>query len=246
MDLNISFLSQQGYIFDNTKIKILNGIRLINIPPYDINNPTVEIETKIRTNSITSFVENSTVAGLDRFTYILEIDGVLKWWDGLAWVTSNGTYAESSTASDINTNLGTLLSGTSVVGIIIFVHSFDGTTTPELTSLELEYVFQGKPEEEINYCTVWGYAKDKFGNPLTNTLINVQMSKSFEYKDKYFPVYKKSTLTDLDGLFKIDLIETDSILDTNVYYVFDIDGVKTKVYVPDQIECNFNQLTVVN
>jgi hypothetical protein len=79
---------------------------------YALTNPTVETVTGF---PFTAALEDFTETVVDKpanteIQYIVSSDDGVTWkyWDGLAWVVSAETYAESNTAATIDTNIGTL------------------------------------------------------------------------------------------------------------------------------------------
>lgn len=104
---------------------------------YLTTDPTLKNTTPVIATAYASFTAGTTVAGSDLVKYQIEVGGVAKYWNGSAWATSNGSYAQSSTAADINTNASTLTAGST--RIVAVLHSADGSTTPALASAILVY-----------------------------------------------------------------------------------------------------------
>jgi len=105
------------------------------------DNPPIEPTTTFITNELFSFIETSNKTGSDEIKHILKRSGDWYYFDGANWVISDETYAQSSLATDINSNIETFMD--SVVGVTInvrsFLHSDDGSATPELDNLEIVY-----------------------------------------------------------------------------------------------------------
>ena len=107
---------------------------------YPIDNPTFELTTALNAEAISEFTNTDSATGNDAVTYILSKDDIYYYWNGSAWVESDETYAESSSGSDISTNIATFNTDTEVeTKIKGFLHSEDGTTTPDFTSITLIY-----------------------------------------------------------------------------------------------------------
>ena len=128
-----------GFEFDSTLIEVDEGARLL--AAFSTANPTVRDATGVFMDGLTSFSDNVVAAGLDSVQYAFEIDGVLKWFNAgattPAWETSDGTFAQSNLATEVNTNASTfpLASAGSLVRFLAFLHSDDGSTTPELEAV---------------------------------------------------------------------------------------------------------------
>lgn len=120
---------------------------------YVTTNPTIVYDADNITNSFTSveftsFTETSIKTGSDEIKYTLSTDSgtTFQYWTGSAWANADNTYAQSSTASDINTNIGTLDNPNNTLLVKIFLHSADDTTTPQLQTLQIGY-------NDIKYAT---------------------------------------------------------------------------------------------
>lgn len=108
---------------------------------YPTDSPILSIagDQKIFADGITSLTEvvDETYGEI---RYVLSLTGTKMWWNGSAWATSNGTYTESSSGTDVSTNIGTLITaGKFQVGIDIFFNSTDGMQTPSINTLTLVY-----------------------------------------------------------------------------------------------------------
>lgn len=105
--------------------------------PYLTTDPTIKNTTQVTAASYVSFTTGTTVAGSDAVKYQIEVGGQAKYWNGSAWANSDGTYAQSNTAAEINTNCPTLAAG--ATRIVAVLRSADGSTTPALAYASLTY-----------------------------------------------------------------------------------------------------------
>lgn len=106
---------------------------------YSTDNPSIETDFGwIFSDSINSFVETVTKPANTEIKYqISHDDGVTyKYWAGAIWSVSDGTYAQASTASDINTNIETLASS-GVLKVKAFLNTSDLASTPELDNINV-------------------------------------------------------------------------------------------------------------
>ena len=132
------FNTEQKYEFssdiviDSGKAKLkLNG-------SYPTNNPKIKPIKILTIKEFVKFLATVIASGSDTVAFTLEINKIEKYWDGGSWVNSSG-FVQSNSAADINTNLGALdLAGNKHIRWIAYLHSNDGTTTPELDLVSLE------------------------------------------------------------------------------------------------------------
>lgn len=125
----------------------VGDVRTVNFTPgatetsagtgYSQTNPLVEPESTFSQAGITSIVDSQVALGSDSITYVLRVEGTNYWWNGTTWWPSNG-YPESNTAAQIRAYLGSFTAQGDTL-IFAYLHSADGTTTPELTSLTVDY-----------------------------------------------------------------------------------------------------------
>lgn len=114
---------------------------------YATSDPTIETNTGWAYLGILSaFTETATKPASTEIKYIISADdGVTyKYWTGAAWATSNGTYAQASTASDINSNLDSFTVG-GTFKVKAFLHTSDSSARPLLDNV---YV-----ADQISYST---------------------------------------------------------------------------------------------
>jgi hypothetical protein len=130
--------------FDN--VLIFNAIQhnagytpgyTISETKFVTSDPTVESTNGFTAASLISFQAVTAASGSDGIKFYIKLDGTRKYWNGSAWANSNGSYAQSSTASDIHDNIETLLSGSANVKVGAVIHSADGSTTPTVSSVVL-------------------------------------------------------------------------------------------------------------
>ncbi len=104
---------------------------------YLTNDPKIEDSMGVSTASLVGFQTTCYETGSDGIRFHIKVDDVAKYWNGSAWANSNGTYAQSNSDEDINTNAATLLSTTSVLKVVAVLHSHDGSTSPYIGSVSL-------------------------------------------------------------------------------------------------------------
>lgn len=116
---------------------------------YSTTNPTITNNTGLTfSTALSIFTETATKPTGSEIKYqVSSDDGVTwKWWSGAAWVAITGGQTdswyytnESNSASDINTNIGSL-AGSGTFKFRAFLHSDAGTVRPELDNI---YIAEG-------------------------------------------------------------------------------------------------------
>ncbi|MEE9458264.1 MAG: hypothetical protein V3V84_00710 [Candidatus Bathyarchaeia archaeon] len=176
---------------------------------YPTDNPTIEINAGVSADDIHVWDETdvTTPAGTT-LKYVLPRAPAL-WWSGAAWVSSDETYAESNTQTEISPNLATLdISAGNTVQFLAFLNS-DGTDTPIVHILRMEYDFFsiiGLPD----HTTVFGQIIDMGQNVLPGSTITVQSVTPFMHGNNSVMI-DTSTTSDGNGVFELDVIETESV-----------------------------------
>lgn len=210
---------------------------------YLTTNPTILINTTFRHEDLDGFEETSNKTGSDEIKYILKKGTSWYWWTGSAWAVSDGTYAQSNTAAEIYANRATFTTEIVVTQIKIFLHSADGSTTPEITNLEVQYNFAGETPDTINTCIVWGVASTMTGAPLTDTITVSLNKESVQYKTD--TVIRSETITitpdSVTGYWEVELVETEN-METAARYIFDFGGDRYERQVPNEDDKKFWEL----
>lgn len=155
---------------------------------------------------------------------ILKVDNQLKYWDGSAWVDSDGSQAQSNTPADFNDNLPAYdLGSNSTVYVRWLLSTSVGNKTPELSLATITYEF-GAVETDATTCIVFGYLKDISQNPLGGVKLNFEISfaSSKIYKEASNNVISPqnvSAFTDANGYFSIPLIRSSEFEASTEYKV---------------------------
>ena len=217
---------------------------------YSITNPTIIFSNPVADNQgLELFTESATKPGLDEFKYSISKDGVYYYWDGAAWLASDGTYAQANTAAEIETNKSTFNpSGIGVETIIeMFLHSADGSTTPVANFVTVGVDFYAGDATPPDQCVVYGFCYDDEGNPKDGVEIAINLSqKEVLYKTDLilFDVPQIDLVSDEKGYWDVSLIETVNMDGAKWKFDFSYDG-KTKSYiraVPNEESKNFAKL----
>ena len=106
---------------------------------YDITNPTILTNTSFKANSLVEFTTTEVAAGSDVVTHIITASGQDRYVTGGSAADSDGTYAQSSSQSDMDSDIEAIIVSRKTITLTSFLHSDDGTTTPQLDLASFTY-----------------------------------------------------------------------------------------------------------
>jgi hypothetical protein len=214
----ILYNTTSGFTFSNTsQIQIsANAASLINNTGYSTANPWVLETFQMQASALSGFSETASYSGSDATGYTILVNGADYYWNGSAWVSSNGTYAQSNTASTINSHcsdssMGTLLGSGNYVQVRAFIHSATGATSPSITGISLTYTFAAIRPSSPTQCTVWCYLEDILGNivgSVQNAYMSVAQKDPFIYGQFVVAPFTKSVAFNSSGYAVMILDET--------------------------------------
>ena len=187
---------------------------------FSQDNPTIRPNGFTQVDGLLDFDSVEIVSGSDAIKHIIERRSALGgassyfYWNGSAWVTSNTTYAQSNTKAELATNLASFdLSSGYYIRIVSFLHSDDGYTTPEITSIFFEYDFKVTPSSP-NRVIVYGWLINAKKEPLIGT-VSIEVVTPFKHSGLIMPNSIVSVSTDQAGYFEFDgddkIIETETV-----------------------------------
>lgn len=154
---------------------------------YPVSNPSIINNGSFLTDELVDFNQDVSASGSDAIKFILQIQNVDTYWNGSAWVTSDGTYAQSNLASQIVAHLATLdLSVGRTVKLKALLHSNDGSTTPSIGSSELDYDFFISSPAEPSRCIAYAFLGDMIGKetPVQSAILIVNLTRAFAYGNR--------------------------------------------------------------
>lgn len=203
------------YDYDPTKIVLSGGSAQLVLPT---TVATLVLSNPLNVNVFLSLTESVTKSGSDDVTYQMFVDGVLKYWSGSAWVTSNGSYAQSNAAAVVNTNAATLITSPPKSLKVYIVLKGSGSTTPLLNNLIVSYDNTPVFTSISGQCTVFCYLRDIVGEDLTvadnNPKLVAVNDTAFFNNNFIVPTFYKeaSFTTDLNGLIaSLSLTQTEDV-----------------------------------
>ena len=216
---------------------------------YPTDNPSIVVASGTAMDGIVEFTETSTVGGSDLIKYILQKDGQGTYWNGSAWVNSDGTYAQSSTAAEIEANKASYPfdAGGNTIKVKAFLHSDDGSTRPLLDEVVLCYDFAPAELTPPNECIVYGWVLDAKGEPVVGAEVLIDHDPFFHGEALILAKALEIT-TDSEGYWEASLVETTTIAKTmDIRITFNTTRNRRftqekTVTVPDQSTVNFATL----
>lgn len=154
---------------------------------------------------------------------ILKIAGVLKWWNGTSWATSDGTFAQANTSAEINANLATLILSVNTEVIPRWVLTTSSNIeTAEIDESIIEYNF-GALFTNPAKCLVYGYYLNISGQPVSEATVTFSLKRATtgEYKEASNNIIEKPVVvtTDVNGYFEAELIRSSEYQGTAIYRV---------------------------
>ena len=249
---NIASLPVNGEIYGQFKIYFTNSFSqssfadlLITLTAqiYPIDNPTVEINSKWYLDDLEAFTETATKSGNDEIKYILKKGSTWYWFNVGTLEESDGTYSQANTAAEIETYKASLTSSKVYFGVKAFLHSNDGSTTPDIDSLVIQYSYAGDVPDSINTCVVWGTKLDNEGNADQTPFKVYHYNNFILYKDSTILERNIITVTpDASGYWDVELVENEN-MNGSQGYVFQWNK-HTKHYkvVPNEESAIYNDL----
>jgi hypothetical protein len=208
---------------------------------YPTDNPFIKPHINIQSTDIDSFTASITVSGSDEVTFTLDRSGTEIYHDGAGWTNSSG-YTQSNTLSETASNISVLsMTATDTLNWKAYLHSDNGTTTPIIESVEIQYNFSGLEEGDIQLCTVFGESKDSQGLVVSNT-ITVDLLKPIDkYDNIIVNQLQKNVVPDsLTGLWSINLAISDEM--SNGQYIITMNNTKFSFQVPNTTSVDIGAL----
>lgn len=183
---------------------------------------SIQSNTALIADQIQGFSSNFSETGSDTVSFALNVNGTLKYWNGSAWVNSNGQFAQTNTASVINTQCESLLGVSSLVQPYAFLKSASGSTSPNITTMTMNYSF-GAINPSLPLTTiVYGFLCDLQSNPVMGaniifSLINLIPNAYNAAGTNVLLASSVTVVTDSNGFFSVPLIATTQFQGTNTF-----------------------------
>lgn len=161
-------------------------------------------------DELNDFIENSQIPVLTFLKHFFIINLNQYWFNGNAWVASNGKLEQSNTSAEIKANLQSFPLVKGIGGYVQIAHVFksdSGYATPLLESIQIIFGFKFKPDE-LKKCIVYGTVVDNQGNPVQGAIVEIDSKDKFY--NSAFVGPKAEVITNEQGKFAVGLIETET------------------------------------
>jgi hypothetical protein len=183
--------------------------RLVAI--YDTDNPTIIVSSGFSATELASITETATKSGSDEVKYTFNYNSNDYYVSGGVLASSDGTYSQANTAAEIEAAMPLDISpNASGVKLRAHLHSDDGSTTPQLTTVAINYESYVALSEPTR-CQCFGYLLDNDTVP-TNKRVWVYSKEPFHVNDNSISINEvvcdKMGGFESDGYYLIDLPET--------------------------------------
>lgn len=174
---------------------------------YPTDDPTITVNSGQLMDGLEAFEAVLTAGGADGIGFILSVNGSDKYWNGSAWVASDGSYAQSNSAADVNTNAAALVLTGETIKVKAVLHSDDGSTTPNIESVTLTYNFFAESPGETLKTIVYGWVYGNDGEPKAGITVAMKLTDPAEVLGDVY-LYNKGpaeTETDANGYWELSV-----------------------------------------
>ena len=221
---------------------------------YPTDDPIIYPNTTFTGDQLLSYSMTATISGNDGIGHILAKNDVNYYYDTVneVWAVSDGTYAKSNTAVEIETNKASFLS--EGFGAVItpkwILHSDDGSTTPQLDLIEISYDFFGGDVTCTDVCTVYGHViQDSVAVEGATITFTPNLDVSICAKKNILVANSYHLVSNSNGYWEQDIPETVS-LDIKYTVIIHYQNSSGTVYhreynniiIPNQVSVNFGDL----
>jgi hypothetical protein len=130
-----------------------------NITVYPTTAATILTNASFGATGLISAADVTTLSGSDMVKWTVYYEGVDHYLSGGVLAVSDGTYAQSNTAAELEAAMPLDIAPDGSVQMRAYLFSADGSTTPALTSNTMGYNFF-TAMNTLNECSIWGYVYD--------------------------------------------------------------------------------------
>jgi len=106
---------------------------------YPVTDPDIITNSSFGASELLSFDNTITASGGDQIKHTIIVGGVDYWNNGGSIQTSDATYSQSNTSSELEAVITEFINTRSTVKIRSFISSNDGTTSPTLDQIVVSY-----------------------------------------------------------------------------------------------------------
>ena len=204
---------------------------------YPTNNPTIRPVSSVNASQLFSFSTTKTVTGSALVKHIIYTSGTNRYVTGGSAADSNGTYAESSLDSEIDSDAENIVEARGALYPTTFLHSDDGKTSPIIS--EIRYSYNESPRDpNLTLCNFDVVLYDKDG-PDASRPVYIRPFEGF-INDNILHVYDWELLgtTDSTGWFDSYVY----VQSEGNYWELKIGNQRYKIQLPNAVEADFGNL----
>ena len=250
---------QLAVVFSDTNSQEnLDDLTMNYAGDFYFTSGNLETSSALQVQSLSIFASIINEALGAQLRFILNINSELKYWNGVAWVASNGSISQANTSADLNDNLDALSFGVnSSLKLMVVMSTSNDEVSPEIDQMTLVFDLGGV-SQSLEFCTVWGYYKDIVGNPISGAKVKFSLKKpSNSYAEAANNIINGSVevTTDANGYFEVDLVRSSEFEGTTPQkYVMNISktssnlltskvaGQNLEIVVPDAADVDVTTL----
>ncbi len=204
---------------------------------YSVDNPTVVTNFSFKSTGLTDFSSTETTTALDSITYIINASGQGRYVTGGSAADSDGTYSQSSSQSDMDSDIANIISTRKTITATVFLNS-EGGTTPELDLLSITYNLALPVPSPTTLCELEGFIYDN-DSAMSSEVVYVRPFAGF-INDTVLHKYEWQALatTDSDGYFVGNIyVQTEG-----QYWELKVGKQNYKIQLPNSSEASLAQL----
>lgn len=115
------------------------ALEILESTDYSTEPQLITPEERFAAGELTSFEHVASIPAGTEIRYILEIESAKKYWNGVLWSDSDGSFEKSNTMQEVEDNLLKAIDEESYVKLLVLLKTEDDSVTPELTSATFTY-----------------------------------------------------------------------------------------------------------
>jgi hypothetical protein len=208
-------------------------------------------------NSISAIINEPSLGNTVTFAAIL--NDIKKYYNGSAWVNSNGAFAQTNTLAELVSNIGTLISQNSFFKLYVLLRSDDGSETPDISEVNVNYLFGGIIEGETLRSNCFLELEDLEGIKIEGAIVTIEINRDsdqyVEAAERIIAPAKQKT-TDQNGYVSFELAYSSEFDVSGTDHIYKMKIQKDNINlltqyigkeeitfdVPDQLETNLTSL----
>lgn len=222
---------------------------------------SVLANSAIQSDGITSFIAAEDVKTGSSIKYALKVGTSLTYWNGAAWVASDGSESQTNTLAEIQANIATLLSSGQYVRPYVFLKSnVAQDETPEIDVITIVYDFEATGLTFPDPCNVYGFIVDPSGAPIEGASVSFNLyrdggEKEYFEGDGFMLAGSRVVTTDAVGYFETELIPSARVEGLLSQYrvtvmkagadIFYLSEEPVLITVPEEVAANITSLVTV-